>query len=361
MTLILWFTLALIAAYLFYPAALWLMKPLNGGNSGANGSSGGVSVILLTYNGRPYLEAKIGQLLHELSAIPGGELIIVDDHSTDGSSEVIERYRSNPGVTLLLKSVHTGIADSMNTAVAMATCDTVVFCDQRQKLSEGCLQRITGPLADPRVGAVSGCLSHLDRGDKDSMLRRHENFLKTMESRTGCVIGVYGPFYAIRKECYVQIPEGIILDDLWLSLRILRSKKIVMEKECTITDDDHAMLYDYQRTRRYLFGLMQILAGRGALRDLGLRQRIMLLWHKYLRLLIPVALFASYVSTGVLAMHSVAFLVVFVLLTLAPGIAILPSVTRWHARLGNLFRMNVFYLLAFTDILSRYVRTGGKP
>jgi biofilm PGA synthesis N-glycosyltransferase PgaC len=361
MTVILWFTLALVAAYLLYPAALRLMKPVNLGKNGAVGHPYGVSVILLTYNGKPYIEAKIGFLLKELSAFPQGELIIIDDCSTDGTTDVLERYREAPGVRLLLKSVRTGIAGSMNTAVGMAAHDIVVFCDQRQRLSDNCLRRIVGPLSDERVGAVSGCLSHMDKGNKDSLLRRHENFLKTMESRTGSVIGVYGPFYAIRKECYAEIPQGVILDDLYLSLHILRSKRIVMEKECTITDDDHAMLYDYLRTRRYLLGLLQILADKGALSGLGTRQRIMLLWHKYLRLLVPVALFASYVSTGILAMHNAAFLIIFALLTLVPGIAFIPSFSRWHARLGNLFRMNVFYLLAFTDILSRYVRTGGKP
>jgi poly-beta-1,6-N-acetyl-D-glucosamine synthase len=344
-------TAFIIILYLVYPLWLTFITSDKSVSVKETEEINCVSVILLSYNGINYLEEKINFLIREISGFKCYELIVIDDDSTDGSAEILNKFRSNEHVKVLYNSKQEGIPFCMNLGVANANYDNVIFCDQRQVLSEGSLKKIVEPLKYANVGAVSGCISILDKGKKCSYLRKHENFLKIKESKTGSLIGVYGPFYAIKKQCYSLIPEHIILDDLYLSLKILKSGQIELSQECQITDDDFSSLYDYKRTKRYLSGLLQLLKEKSLIGDLNYRQMTMLFWHKYLRLIIPSLLFLCYISLGIGLANGIEFIITFCVGTAIALLSILPGRFMCRFRLKNLVRMNVFYFIAFLDIL----------
>jgi glycosyltransferase involved in cell wall biosynthesis len=315
------------------------------------GEIDGVSLILLSYNGREYLEEKIGILLDELKAFPDHEMIIIDDHSSDGSQEVLHKFESLRNVRLVLKDEHRGIPHTMNMAAALAGYEYLIFCDQRQEASRNILKKLVEPLGQEEIGAVSACISHIDKNGCGSLIRRYENFLKAGESHAGSLMGVYGPLYAMKKSCYSPIPEPIILDDLYLSLKVMASKEISILEDCRIYDEHICTLTDYHRIKRYLTGFRQILADRPMLGSLSGRQLTMLLWHKYLRLLIPVFLCLSYFTTGILSFYHTGFIVIFALLTLV-GIA---SLSPFFSGLKNVMihfvRINVLYVIAMAQLI----------
>lgn len=311
----------------------------------------GVSVILLSYNGKDYLEGKINFLLRELAFFKSYELIIIDDCSNDGSIEILKNYENVNHVKVIYNNKQEGIPYNMNLGADNVNYNYMIFCDQRQELSDGSLKKIVEPLKNIDVGAISGCISIQDKGKKCSFMRRHENFLKSKESQTGSLIGVYGPFYAIKKQYYSQIPEHIILDDLYLSLKILKSKQIELSQECQITDDNFSILYDYQRTKRYLTGLLQLLKERSLIRDLNYKQLTMLIWHKYLRLIIPALLFLCYISLGIAITSGIEYAIAFGIGTAVAVLSIIPGRFMCRFRFKNLVRMNVLYFLALLDIL----------
>jgi len=350
MFILFWITTTIILVYLLYPVWLILIGKDSPGHETETEEINSVSLILLSYNGKKYLEEKINFLLDELSCFQHYELIIIDDHSLDGSREILAEFQETDLIKIIYNDTRKGIPYSMNTGISNATYDYVIFCDQRQRLSTHILKKIVEPLKYRNVGAVSACISAHDGEEGFSLLRRHENFLKSKESCAGSLIGVYGPFYAIKKQCYSVIPEDIILDDLYLSLKILRTKNIEFRKDCEIFDDNFSLLYDYQRARRYLSGLLQILQESSFRKDLSYRQHIMLIWHKYLRLLIPFLLFLCYILTGFLILKGTVFLIVFGLVTATGFLSILPGRLRIQFRLKNLARTNILYFLAFFDI-----------
>jgi glycosyltransferase involved in cell wall biosynthesis len=306
----------------------------------------GVSLVLLSYNGKEYLKDKVNFLINELSGFQHAELIIIDDNSTDGSKEELHSFRGNSNIKIISKTRRMGIPDSMNTAVHLAEFDCIVFCDQRQKLSDQIIKRLVQPLKYENVGAVSGCVYHLDQENRYSMIRKLENFIKCKESEAGSLIGVYGPLYAIKKSCYSEIPGDIILDDLYLSLRILTMKRILLMKDCRIIDENFATLNDYKRARSYLSGFFQILKEKSIIRDLDTKQKIMLAWHKYLRLFIPVSLFLCYISAGILMFREIEYVMIFSILTSLGLISFIPG----RFRFKNLIRVNILYFIALVDV-----------
>ncbi len=296
LSVLLLLTLIILVLYLLYPVYLLSLKKTKTLPQDADIAEEPVSLILLTYNGIESLRAKLQQLYDQLNEFTTYEFIIIDDGSTDGTREMLTYLKSEYKYTLVLNDFNTGIPGSMNFAVGIAKYNHLIFCDQRQKLSPNILKLLTIPLHNPDIGAVSGCISYCDCDSKHSLLRWHENFLKKLESRTGCLIGVYGPLYAVKKSCYVNITHDTILDDLALSLSILPGKQVVLIEDCCITDKNFYKLYDLKRSKRYLKGLLQILHKKELITNLPQRVLIMLIWHKYLRLLIPPLVIACYVT-----------------------------------------------------------------
>lgn len=351
MKIIFYITAATIILYFLYPVWLKLMAIGKRKAQPAKGKIDRVTLILLTYNGKPYLEDKINLLLQDLRAFPEHEMLIIDDHSTDGSQELLHKYASIPGIRVILKEEQRGIPHTMNMAVSMALFENIIFCDQRQVTSLNSLVKLVEMLADDETGAVSACISHIDKAGCSSWIRRYENYLKEAESRAGSLMGVYGPLYALKRSCYHPLPEHIILDDLYLSLKVMTTRKINITQECLIFDDHICSLHDYKRIRRYIKGFQQILADKELMMRLPSRQLVMLIWHKYVRLLIPVFLCLSYFATGILSFFNPWFIVVFSILTLVGIASLTPFFYNLHNIIIHFVRINILYVIATAQVL----------
>lgn len=335
--------------YLVYP--LWLKsQPRCILSEEMKGEQDGVSIVYLSQNSESTLSQKISFLLNEIDDFPHSELLVIDDGSKDKSIEVLGRIKDHR-LRVLSKKMHKGIAHSMNLGVEMSKFEYIVFCDQRQKLSKGIIKKLITPLQYSEIGAVSSCISNYDKTNRFSFLRAHENFIKNEESKMGNLMGVYGPLYALKKNCYKPIPEHIILDDLYLSLNILSSKKIVFLSECQIYDDSMDILYNYKRIKRYVTGFAQILKDRKLLARLSSKQIVMILWHKYLRMVLPLLFLVCYIILATNALNNSYVFLIFSAITVTTLFALLSSGGKNPSQIGSIFRLITLYSFAFLEIL----------
>ena len=65
-----------------------------------------VSVIIPNYCHAPYLRQRIDSVLAQ--SYPDFEVVLLDDCSTDGSREVIERYRNHPRIKQIVYNDRNG-------------------------------------------------------------------------------------------------------------------------------------------------------------------------------------------------------------------------------------------------------------
>ena len=70
-----------------------------------------VTVLMPVYNGEKYLREAIDSILNQ--TFTDFEFLIVDDGSTDNSSEIINSY-SDSRIRLIRKSANLGISKSLN-------------------------------------------------------------------------------------------------------------------------------------------------------------------------------------------------------------------------------------------------------
>lgn len=335
--------------YLLYPFWLKLKTTVDYNSEGLK-SVESVSVVYLSQNGGQFSCEKIQFLIDELDDFVKSELIVIDDAS---SNEIVAKLKSikNDKLRLVTKDISMGVAHSMNLAVSLSIYQNIVFCDQRQKLEKGIIKKLIKPLKFMEVGAVSSCISSLDKSDRFSFLRAHENMLKKQESRLGNLMGVYGPLFAIKKQYYSEIPSSIILDDLYLTLCILRHKDVVFENTCEIYDNSIDQLYNYTRIKRYLFGFYQIVREKQLLSELTRHQRYMLFWHKYLRIPIPMIIVFSYFYLGIQSMENLS--VFFFYLGISILFFLLPLNIKLFKQFRTLTRTVFYYTVASIELSFR--------
>ena len=124
-----------------------------------------VSVIVSVYNYADVVERALHSAI--ASRDVSFEVIVVDDHATDHSRDVVRRVLDeHPAVPMLLvgKDANEGLAAARNSAFERARSPLIMVLDADNEISPTCLRRLADALdADPGADAAYGLLE--DFGD----------------------------------------------------------------------------------------------------------------------------------------------------------------------------------------------------
>jgi len=329
MRIIFWFSLAgILYTYAGYPALMWMLARLRSRPWQAAPILPSVSVVLAVHNGAAVLRSKVSQLL-ELDYPRIQEVIVVSDGSTDGTAELLAGLH-HPRLRMVVFNEHVGKAVAVNAGVAEATADVILFVDIRPQIAPGSIQQLVSNFADPTVGCANGELVlRVDSHDGtvaafSGLYWRYEKWIRTCEGRFDSPVGVYGGFYAVRRELVTPQPVGMILDDMYQPLSIIRQGyRVVVDTSAYVFDTwPRTTAGEFQRKVRTLAGNFQLL--HLAPWILSPRNRVLfqLVSHKLMRLVIPYLLILLQVSSLMLFKNS-RFYASFALLQLfGLGIAI---------------------------------------
>ena len=117
-----------------------------------------LSILIPVYNERTMVERSLAQVL--AAPLPENmdrELIIVDDCSTDGTSEILDRLAARePGIRLIRKKVNEGKGAAVRTAIQEAQGDFCIVQDADLEYDPAEYPRLLRPLLDGHADAVFG-------------------------------------------------------------------------------------------------------------------------------------------------------------------------------------------------------------
>jgi GT2 family glycosyltransferase len=120
-----------------------------------------VAVVILNWNGRPFLERFLPSV--QASTWPNLEVVLADNCSTDNSvAWVLENH---PGITIIENPRNEGFAAGYNTALQQVVADYYVLLNQDVEVEPGWIEPVVAMLqADPQAGAAMPRL--LDESDR---------------------------------------------------------------------------------------------------------------------------------------------------------------------------------------------------
>ncbi len=113
-----------------------------------------VSVVVLNFNGERIIARCLDHLLAQ--TYPRFELIVVDNHSTDRSLDILADYEAQHGITLVRSAENRGCPGGRNLGVAAASGDIVAFMDNDGYAGPMWLEEAVRALtADDDIGAIA--------------------------------------------------------------------------------------------------------------------------------------------------------------------------------------------------------------
>jgi cellulose synthase/poly-beta-1,6-N-acetylglucosamine synthase-like glycosyltransferase len=309
MTAVFWVCVVLVLyVYLGYPVIVWSLSRLRPQPWTRAAGQPTVSIILAVYNGAALLREKIDHLLTLDYPEQLIEVLVVSDGSTDATDTILSSIQ-HPRLRTWRLAQHGGKVAALNKAIAEAQNEILLFIDIRPRLEAGALNCLVANFADPKVGAVAGEL-RLRSGDHDAGTKavggiywRYEQWIRKSESAIDSAVGVYGGFYAVRRSLAVQLPEGLILDDMLQPLSVIRQGyRSVLDEDALVWDVwPKTAKGEFRRKVRTLAGNFQLVRVAPWLLKSENRVLGQFVSHKLLRLVAPVLLFLALVSSLALA------------------------------------------------------------
>jgi GT2 family glycosyltransferase len=262
-----------------------------------------VSVIIAAHDEQDVMGGRVDNLL-ALDYPPDRlEVVIASDGSTDRTAALAAR-RGDPRVRVL-DLPRVGKATALNSAVAASTGSILVFSDANTAFAADAVRVLVRSFADDEVGGVAGNQLYL-RDDAAGGVeaatavgvgeRRYwdlDRVVKVAESRGGNVISATGAIYALRRELFRPVPDGVT-DDFVTSTQVVRQgRRLVFEPGAVAVEPvAGASRREYGRKVRIMTrGLRGVAAARELLdpRRSGF-YALQLLTHKLLRRLMVVPL-----------------------------------------------------------------------
>ena len=224
-----------------------------------------VAIVVPAYNEAVGIERAVRSLM--ASDYPDFEIIVVDDGSSDDTAAIVERLGLER--VLVLRKENGGKASALTSGIAATRAPIVVMVDGDTVFEPATMRLLVQPLADPRVGAVSGNTKVGNRGGLIGRWQHIEyvtgfNLDRRMYEVLQCTPTVPGAIGAFRRDALEQVggvSGATLAEDTDLTLAIGRTgRRVVYAEKARAWTEAPSTLGDLWRQRyRWSYGTMQAL------------------------------------------------------------------------------------------------------
>ena len=246
-----------------------------------------VSIVVPTYRELETMPEKLRALARLDYPADRVQLIV----SVDGDPRLVDAARAAaPDAEVVLLERRSGKAAAINEALGRATGEILVLTDANNVLAPVSVRAAVRHFADPAVWAVAG-----QREESGSAYDRYEDLLRRLEARSGSVAAISGDFIAVRSDRMPKLPVGIVNEDLWLLLALVRAGgRVTYEPLASSVEPGLATAAEVARRSRIGAGRLMLASELGGLPP-AYAGRV--LSHKYGRLALPFLMLGALASS----------------------------------------------------------------
>jgi cellulose synthase/poly-beta-1,6-N-acetylglucosamine synthase-like glycosyltransferase len=293
-----------------YPVLVWALGACFGRPVRRGTDLPSVTIIITAYNEEKCIRGKlenISGLDYPLGLV---NTIVVSDASSDATEEIARQF--DPArVSVLRVEGRQGKTACQNVAAAVARSDILVFTDATTQIDAGALRHLVENFAASDIGCVAArpvYLSSVDNatGQGCETYWSYELRLRAAESACGCLIGVSGCLYAVRRSAYLPIDPALISDFVVAMKMRQQGLRTVLAPEAVCFEHtlDRGSRELAMRVRVAVRSLHALILERRFLNPLHYGSLAWALWsHKALRYASPVLWIAALAANIRLADH----------------------------------------------------------
>jgi len=233
-----------------------------------------VTVLIAAFNERPVIAQTVRSVL--ANDYPHVEIVVVDDGSTDGTSEEVEAHFAGDARVRLVRQANAGKAAALNRGLDEAHGEILVCFDADTQINPRGIALIVRHFADPEIGAVAG---NVKVGNRVNILTRWQSLeyitTQNLDRRAYAYLNamtvVPGAVGAWRKSAVIAAGgylRDTMAEDMELTYRLRRDGwRITADQETVGYTEAPATLRMFFRQRfRWTYGTLQcVWKHRGAL------------------------------------------------------------------------------------------------
>ncbi|MFD5909557.1 bifunctional polysaccharide deacetylase/glycosyltransferase family 2 protein [Streptomyces massasporeus] len=227
-----------------------------------------VTVIVPAYNEKECIANTLDSLARSTHPI---EIIVVDDGSTDGTSEIAREAALALGMTnvRVIRQENAGKPAALNNGVRSARHDIVVMMDGDTVFEPDTVRQLVQPFGDPEVGAVAG---NAKVGNRTTIIGAWQhieyvmgfNLDRRMYDLLRCMPTIPGAIGAFRREAVLQVggmSEDTLAEDTDITIAMHRQgRRVVYQEHARAwTEAPGSLKQLWSQRYRWSYGTMQAL------------------------------------------------------------------------------------------------------
>ncbi|MEU2283876.1 glycosyltransferase [Streptomyces sp. NPDC013178] len=227
-----------------------------------------VSVIVPAYNEKECIANTLESLSKSTHPI---EIIVVDDGSTDGTSEIARAAADSLGMrnVRVIRQENAGKPAALNNGVRNAGHDIVVMMDGDTVFEPDTVRQLVQPFADPKVGAVAG---NAKVGNRDTVIGAWQhieyvmgfNLDRRMYDLLRCMPTIPGAIGAFRRDAVLEVggmSEDTLAEDTDITIAMHRAgwHVVYQEHAKAWTEAPGSLKQLWSQRYRWSYGTMQAL------------------------------------------------------------------------------------------------------
>jgi len=229
------FIAAILHSYLLYPLVLKLLSRNKKENAiiyEPGSELPFVSIIMSVHNEEMVLQDKIRSLYYTLYPLGKFEVLVGSDNSSDGTDQICKVYSENyEHFHFFPFKTRQGKPAVINQLVELAKGDILILTDAKVFFEITTIPELVKHFKNQEIDIVGGNI--LNEKTRPGGISIQEKAFMNREIRMkfregliwGMTMGIYGAIYAIRKTAYTFVPAGYSVDDFYISMNVLKSKK----------------------------------------------------------------------------------------------------------------------------------------
>jgi len=278
-----------------------------------------VSIVIPAYNEEKAIAEKITNVLGLDYPPAQREIVVVSDCSSDRTDEIVRTFEDRQVRLHRMKDRGGKIAGYCDVLPTLKG-EIVIFTDATSRLEADSLKKLISNFADEHVGCVGGRLRYVD--PKRSQVAKgeqaywsYETRVKKWEEKVASLTSVSGTFYGVRKDLFPKSMPKDLADDLIVVLTcVKKGKRVVYEQEAVCEEFAvHDARVEFTKRSRITIQNVRGLLYMPQMLDFFKYgwYAVMLISHKFLRILSPFLLIAILWSNYHLLDVSIYYRIIF--------------------------------------------------